>query len=87
MSTIDWPASVTHWKAHIISNVVVFLKKKNVKPESNHEETMEKSKMCDILHDNYSGHFKMSNVMKNKLARKKREIFQDFKESKETAKP
>ena len=28
MSTIDWPASVTHWKAHIISNVVVFLKKK-----------------------------------------------------------
>lgn len=45
---------------------------------------MEESKMCNILHDNCPGHFKMSNVMKNKLARKKWEIFQDFKESKET---
>lgn len=86
MSTIDWPASVTHWKAHIISNVVVFLKKK-MSSLNLIMRKLEKSKMCDILHDNYPGHFKMSNVMKNKLARKKREIFQDFKESKETAKP
>ena len=32
---------------------------------------MEESKMCNILHDNCPGHFKMSNVMKNKLASKK----------------
>lgn len=40
---------------------------------------MEKSKMCDILHDNCPGHFKMSNVMKNKLARKKGKYFKILK--------
>ena len=29
---------------------------------------MEKSRMWDMLHDNSPGHFKMFNVMKNKLA-------------------
>lgn len=40
---------------------------------------MEKSKMCDILHDNCPGHFRMINVMKNKLARKKWGTVQDLK--------
>lgn len=50
------------------------------KPESNHEETMEKSKMSrDILHDNCPGHFQNEQCHEEQTSKKKGKYFKILK--------